>query len=82
MEQRYGAPCVLHWQWEVAESDLTNIRASQKHQRAHDITMFIFKGDRLALIRKHAFSSGVYRAPSGGLEPGESYERGAKREAR
>ena len=82
MERRYGQAKVLHWQWEARASDLANIRASQKHGRAHDVTLFIFKGDKLALIRKHIMPPGVYRAPSGGLEPGEPFEDGARREAR
>ena len=36
----------------------------------------------MALIRKPIHPPGVFRAPSGGLTPGEPFKEGAKREAR
>jgi 8-oxo-dGTP diphosphatase len=80
-EERWGRPRVLHLEQEIGEAELAFVRHTQKHGRAHDITLFIFDGDRLALIRKHMFRRPIYRAPSGGLNPGESFEKGAKREA-
>ncbi len=80
-EERYGTPLLLRWRWPVTPEDVANVRASQKRGRAHDITMFIFREDRLALIHKPFHEEGVYRAPSGGLEPGEALETGAAREA-
>ncbi len=80
-EKQYGAPRAERWRWPVTAEDVDNIRASQKKGRAHDITLFIFRRGRLALIHKPFHEKGVYRAPSGGLEPGESLEAGAAREA-
>ncbi|MCL4533602.1 MAG: NUDIX hydrolase [Bacteroidetes bacterium] len=80
-EERYGRPRVLQWRWPVTPGDVAGVRASQKRGRAHDITMFIFRRGRLALIHKPFHERGVYRAPSGGLEPGETLEAGAAREA-
>ena len=57
------------------------IIASQKNQRAHDITFFIVDGEEIVAIAKHNYPPGIYRAPGGGLEPGESLEDGAGREA-
>ena len=81
IEAKLGKPLVLHLEQDIGELEVAFVRATQKHGRAHDITLFIFNGDRLALIRKPMFRRPIYRAPSGGLEPGESLEEGAKREA-
>lgn len=80
-DDKFGTPQVLHLDHRIGDTELAFVRASQKHGRAHDITLFIFDKDRLALIRKPMFRRPVYRAPSGGLNPGESFEEGAKREA-
>jgi ADP-ribose pyrophosphatase YjhB (NUDIX family) len=81
IEAKLGKPQVLHLEHEIGEAELAFVRATQKHGRAHDITLFIFNDDRLALIRKPMFRRPIFRAPSGGLEPGESFEEGARREA-
>jgi len=81
VEDRFGKPQVLHLEHEIGERELAFVRATQKHGRAHDITFFIFDDDQLALIRKPMFQRPIFRAPSGGLNPGESFEEGAKREA-
>lgn len=81
VEERYSEPQVLHLEHYIGEKEVAFVRASQKHGRAHDITFFIFNNDHLALIRKPMFRRPIFRAPSGGLNPGESFEEGAKREA-
>jgi ADP-ribose pyrophosphatase YjhB (NUDIX family) len=80
-EETFGKPRVLHLEHDIGDKELTFVRATQKYGRAHDITLFIFDNDHLALIRKPMFRRPIYRAPSGGLNPGESLEEGAKREA-
>jgi len=80
-EGRFGKPHILHWEHEIGEDELAFVKATQKHGRAHDVTLFIFSNDHLALIRKPMFQRPTYRAPSGGLNRGESFEEGAKREA-
>lgn len=82
MEKKFGRPEVLHLTQEITLEEMALVRSSQKHGRAHDITLFIFRGEKLALIRKPIHPPGVFRAPSGGLNPGEPFEEGAKREAR
>ena len=82
MEERFGRPEVLPLSQEITPEEMALVRSSQKHGRAHDITLFIFQGERLALIRKPIHPPGVFRAPSGGLNPKEPFEEGAKREAR
>jgi ADP-ribose pyrophosphatase YjhB (NUDIX family) len=81
IEAKLGKPQVLHLEQEIGDEELAFVRVTQKHGRAHDITMFIFNDDHLALIRKPMFQRPIFRAPSGGLNPGESFEDGAKREA-
>ncbi len=82
MEEKFGQPEVLRLTQEITPEEMALVRSSQKHGRAHDITLFIFQGEKLALIRKPIHPPGVFRAPSGGLNPGEPFEEGAKREAR
>lgn len=81
VERRYGKPKVVRLSWSITDDDLTMIKASQKDGRAHDVTLFIFRGDKLAVIRKPNHPKGVYRAPSGAVKKGESFEEGAMREA-
>jgi len=81
MEEKFGRPELLRLTQEITPEEMALVRGSQKHGRAHDITLFIFRGDELALIRKPIHPPGVFRAPSGGLNPGEPFEEGAKREA-
>ncbi len=77
----YGIPPVIDMRQEVDGEEFQFIRSTQKDSRNHDITMYIFKGDKLIVNAKHHYPSGLFRAPSGGLKPGESLEEGFKREA-
>jgi 8-oxo-dGTP pyrophosphatase MutT (NUDIX family) len=57
------------------------IKSTQKHGRQHDVTFYIFKGDKVIVNAKPYYPEGLYRAPSGGIRPGEAVEDGIKREA-
>lgn len=81
-EERYGVPVVRGHEQAISLNEMDMVLGSRKHGRCHDITMFIFAGDQLALIAKPSFPPGGFRAPSGGLEPGEPLGVGALREAR
>jgi 8-oxo-dGTP pyrophosphatase MutT (NUDIX family) len=87
LEKKYGTPEELSFAYEMTQPEFELVRASQKHGRAHDVTLFIFDhsdpggGDHVVVIRKPMYPPGAYRAPSGGIDPGESFERGALREA-
>jgi 8-oxo-dGTP pyrophosphatase MutT (NUDIX family) len=86
VEKKYGMPEELSFAYEMTQTEFEVVRASQKHGRAHDVTLFIFdSGDnadrRVVVIRKPMYPPGAYRAPSGGVSPGESFEKGALREA-
>ncbi len=52
-------------------------------RRAHDVTLLIADGrGRFAVTRKPQYPPGVFRPPSGDIDPGEEFEAGARREAR
>jgi ADP-ribose pyrophosphatase YjhB (NUDIX family) len=78
LRARYGEPCSLQWDGEVSDPELALITYSPG--RRHDVTLFIFNGDRLALVRKPHFEQGVWRTPGGGIKPGEDFVAGAVRE--
>jgi 8-oxo-dGTP pyrophosphatase MutT (NUDIX family) len=80
LEKKFGVPEVLTLAYEMTESEFDMVARSQKHGRAHDVTLFIIIGQRVVVIRKPMYPPGAYRAPSGGVEPGEPFEAGALRE--
>lgn len=80
-QRNYGKPVVLPVRHEISAEEYAMVKNSQKGWRAHDITLFIFENEKIALIKKHFFPRGAYRAPSGGLLSGESLEAGTDREA-
>ena len=79
VRERYGTPRVLPWQCEISEQELR--LATYDPERLHDVTLFIFNGGRLALIRKPQFDAGVWRPPGGGVKPGEDFVEAIRREA-
>lgn len=81
VRSRFGEPRLLELDVEVGREELERVVSSGRHGRRHDVTLFIFNGDRLALIRKAHFLPGVWRPPSGGVQPGEDLVVGARREA-
>ncbi len=84
LERQFGVPAVLQVRCEISEPEFTMLRRSRKGVRSHDVTLFIFRdgayGDFVG-ISKHMFPEGIYRAPSGAVNPGEDFVTGAKREA-
>lgn len=81
MQERYGVPVRAQFDIPVTEEEFIRIRSSQKHGRNHDVTLYIFKGDKIIVISKHMYPPNLFRAPSGGVKPGEDFETGALREA-
>jgi 8-oxo-dGTP pyrophosphatase MutT (NUDIX family) len=75
---RYGEPRVLTWAGEVSDPELALI--TYEAGRRHDVTLFIFNGERLALIRKPHFGPSIWRTPGGGVKPGEEFVAAVKRE--
>jgi ADP-ribose pyrophosphatase YjhB (NUDIX family) len=79
LRERYGEPATLEWEGEISERE--HGLATYDPRRRHDVTLFIFNGDRLALIRKPHFEEGVWRPPGGGVKRGEDFVAGVEREA-
>lgn len=73
---RYGEPSALEFDAEISSGELDVVSRSTSHDRFHDVTFFVFSGDRLALIRKPHYGEGLWRPPGGGLRPGEPFEAG------
>ena len=78
---QYGYPPVLAMNVPVGQDEYDFIRSTQSYGRCHDITMYIFKGPQVIVNAKHHYPDGLYRAPSGGLKPGEDFLEGVYREA-
>lgn len=75
---RYGEPAILEWEGEISERE--HGIATYNPTRTHDVTLFIFNGERLALIRKHPFPPDIWRPPGGGVKPGEDFVEAVERE--
>jgi len=80
MEGLYGTPRAEWMAFEMGDPEWETLKRSQVSGRSHDVTLFILKEDRLAVIAKHTYPPGLFRAPSGGVLPGESMEQGIARE--
>ena len=81
---RFGTPRRLTGSFEITPPEFEMLRRSRKHERSHDVTLFIFREpDRREFvgISKHMFAPGIFRAPSGAVHPGEDFVVGAEREA-
>ncbi|HZT53116.1 MAG TPA: NUDIX hydrolase [Gaiellaceae bacterium] len=74
-----GRPIPLAWEGEVTERERDLV--ARDPARRHDVTLFVLNGDRLALIRKPHFETGIWRTPGGGVKPGEEFAAGVVREA-
>ena len=81
LTELYGAPERAEFLLPVGLEEFERIKASQKHERSHDVTLYIFKGEQVVVIAKPFYPTGMYRAPSGGINPGEDFLEGARREA-
>lgn len=84
VEAEFGTPVELDWTYEITPPEMQMVVSSTRGQtRLHDVTVFLFgRGGDLALIRKHGYPEGGWRAPGGGIDPGEAFADGALREAR
>jgi 8-oxo-dGTP pyrophosphatase MutT (NUDIX family) len=81
MERLYGVPDHLSHTQKTNPEELARIHHSMKRGRSHDITLFIAKDDSYIFIAKPFYPPGLFRAPSGGVQPDEDFITGAKREA-
>jgi len=77
---RYGYPPVIKMAAPVSQQEFQFIRSTQSYGRCHDFTLYIFKGNKVIVNAKHSYPRGLFRAPSGGLKPGEEFHEGVSRE--
>lgn len=83
LEARWGRPREVAIAQEIARGSWDLFDRSVAKARRHDVTLFIRdRRGRYAVIRKPGYPPGVFRPASGGIEPGEDFEAGARREAR
>lgn len=93
MERQYGRPEFREYQVVTTDRELRRIRSSQRDGRNHDVTVYVEmrpaepdgqveNSSRLIVIAKHMYPAGLFRAPSGGLHPGEDFHQGVHREMR
>jgi len=80
-ESDYGTPATWSHYQTITHRDYGVITGSQKNGRCHDITFYIEGDHQIAVIAKPVYPPELFRAPSGGLNPGERLETGALREA-
>ena len=77
----YGSPRRLHFRADFAEFECELVRRSASKNRYHDITCFIPRDGGYVGIQKPGYAgSGIFRAPSGGANFGESLRKAAVRE--
>ena len=62
------------------KSEFQNLLDSMRDGRDSDITLVIIKNKKVVVIAKPWYPQGLYRLPSGGWKPGESFEQCAQRE--
>ncbi|MHA1771508.1 MAG: NUDIX hydrolase [Candidatus Thorarchaeota archaeon] len=81
--EKYGRPRRLHFSADFLDFECELVKRSAAKGRHHDITCFIRVGDKFAVIQKHDYADTViFRAPSGGANPGEPLDVAARREMR
>jgi 8-oxo-dGTP pyrophosphatase MutT (NUDIX family) len=79
--RKYGLPKKLQFAADFMDFEADLVRKSVAKGRHHDITCFIKHKGLYAVIQKHAYArTGIFRAPSGGLNSKETIEEAAKRE--
>ncbi len=81
MEERFGVPVSRTYRIATTAHELARIASSQKHGRNHDVTLYVQKDDKWIVIAKHPYPAGLFRSPSGGLDPGEDFIDGINRES-
>jgi 8-oxo-dGTP pyrophosphatase MutT (NUDIX family) len=81
IEKRFGIPRQLSMSFPMSASEFLNLKESMKDGRNSDVTLFIFKDNKIIGIAKPWYPQRLYRAPSGGLKPDEDLEFCALREA-
>ncbi|HEX7343758.1 MAG TPA: hypothetical protein VF398_05805 [bacterium] len=81
-EERLGVPRRLRLNYPTPQVHFDFIRSTQRDGRAHDITLYLYHKNCLAVTRKPPYPEGAYRPPSGGLHIlGEKLKKARTRSA-
>ena len=81
IKEKFGKPKELKTSFQMNQKEFENLLDSMKDGRSSDITLIIFKDRKVVVIAKPWYKKGIYRLPSGGWKPDESFEDCAQREA-
>ena len=79
--ERYGVPRDVAVAQEILPWEMDLIERVCGDTRFHDVTIFILRGQEMALIHKPSEPPGAFWAPTGGLSPGEELADAVRREA-
>lgn len=82
LKEKYGEPVIHEFTADFLDFECTLVKRTEAKGRLHDITCFIRQddGDFVVIQKPQYARSGIYRAPSGGANPGEPLEDAAIRE--
>lgn len=80
MAAKYGRPESAKFEFPLNEREYNMILKSKAKGRQHDFTIYPMRGDEVVVIAKHNYPPGLFRAMSGGIDPGEEFEVGIARE--
>ncbi len=80
MIAKYGRPETARFSFPLNEREYQMILRSKAKGRHHDFTLYALRGDEVIVIAKHNYPPDLFRAPSGGIDPGEPFETGIMRE--
>lgn len=82
VEARFGVPQEAVVTFAIGDDEMRMLVSSTRGQtRLHDVTVFPVNPDgHIAVIRKPSFPADAFRAPSGGVKPGEEFVAAAVRE--
>lgn len=80
IEKRLGKPKEIKMEFAMDQREFDQLLESMKDGRDSDITLAIFKDKKVVVIAKPWYPKGLYRLPSGGWKPKESFEDCAERE--
>ena len=79
-EAAWGIPVEVSVDQPLLAWELDLIERVCGDRRHHDVTIFVRKGDSLAMVRKPSDPPDVWWVPAGGVDPGESLGGAAVRE--
>ncbi|KPL00697.1 MAG: hypothetical protein AMJ90_07815 [candidate division Zixibacteria bacterium SM23_73_2] len=80
-EKTFGKPKELKTSFPMGKREFEDLLSSMRDGRSSDITLVIFKDKRIIVIAKPWYPEGLWRMPSGGWRPDESFLECAKRES-